>query len=75
MEEIKMKTDEMKFKANLQEETLNTLKSQIESTNLILKEKQNEALVLEKRLSELNETMTQAQTVLHKIREEYSNKE
>jgi len=70
-----MKADEMKFKAKLQEETLNTIKSQIENTNFTLKEKQNETIAVEKRLSELNETISQAQNVLHKIREEYSLKE
>ncbi len=38
MEETKSKMVEMSFKANLQEEALNTIKLQVENTTKLLKE-------------------------------------
>lgn len=75
MEEARIRMEEIVFKANLQEENLNTVKSQIESTNLILKEKQSEILILEKRITKLNENMGEYQLKMDQIRLECEAKE
>lgn len=75
MEETRMQMEDMIFKINLQEESLNTVKNGIENANLILKEKQNEILNLEKRNTKINETINENQVKLNQIITEYEAQE
>lgn len=58
--------DELKFKVALQEETLGKLKRQIDTHNEIIREKQNEILNIERKISRLNEQMNFTQVELEK---------
>jgi hypothetical protein len=70
VEDNKIKLDELKFKAALQEESFGKIKRQIDSTSEILREKQNEILNLEKKISRMNEQLNFTQLELEK----YDNK-
>lgn len=75
MEEAQMKMQEIIFKINLHEESLQTAKNQIDSTNIVLKEKQTEVLNLEKKLNKLYETINDSQNKFNDIQQGYNIKE
>ncbi len=75
MEEAQMKMQEIIFKINLHEESLQTAKNQIDSTNIVLKEKQTEVLNLEKKLNKLHETINDSQNKFNDIQQQYQIKE
>ena len=75
LEENKIRYDDMKFKLAIQEENLAQIKTQIEGTNNILKEKQNEILSLEKRISKLNDELAQNQVELERYEHRFIEKE
>jgi len=50
-----MTLEQLIFKMNMQEENLTAAKNQLESTTIMLKEKQNEILQLDKNINHLND--------------------
>jgi len=75
MEEARLAMEEMVFKVNLQEESLHNVKNQVESANLVLKEKQNEILTIEKNLNKLGEIVNDYQNQKEQLKKECDTKE
>ena len=53
----------------MQEESLSTVRSQIESSNLVLKEKQNEVLSLDRKSNRLSENISEYELKADQLRQ------
>lgn len=59
----------MNFKAQLQTESLNAIRAQVDTSNLALKEKQNELIHVERKLNRITESINDSEMKADQLRQ------